>query len=83
MLQNFLLPNYGVENITKLNEHYGTSYESFDTLVKDAKIVHLTNEIKPWKYEAAVMHREWMSYFKKSPFRTQKLPLVYLIKKRV
>jgi lipopolysaccharide biosynthesis glycosyltransferase len=79
MLYNFMHPSCG--GITKLNEHYGTSYESFDSVAKDAVIVHLTNEYKPWKYKDAVMHKKWISYFKKSPFRSQKLSLAYLIPK--
>jgi lipopolysaccharide biosynthesis glycosyltransferase len=74
MLHHFLYSIRG--GIAKLNEYYGTSYKSFDLLLKDAVIVHLTYEHKPWKYKDAVMHKEWMSYFLKSPFRTQKLSLV-------
>jgi len=74
MLYNFLQPVCG--GIAKLNEHYGTSYESFDALLRDAVIVHLTSEFKPWMYKDIVMHKEWMLYFKKSPFRRQKLQLI-------
>jgi len=79
MLYNFLYKVCG--GIAKLNEYYGTVYESFNALLKDAIILHLTNEFKPWKYKDAVLHKKWMSYFKKSPFRRQKLSLAYLIKK--
>jgi len=67
--------------IAKLNEYFGTSYESFNAFLKDAVIVHLTNQYKPWKYKDVVMHKEWMSYFKKSLFRKQKLSLTNYIKK--
>jgi len=79
MLYNLLYPACG--GITKINEYFGTSYESFNALLKDAVIVHLTNDFKPWKYKDVVMHKEWMSYFKKSPFHKQKLSLANSINK--
>ena len=79
MLHNFIYTfNAGVSGI---NDHYGTSYKSYDDLLEDAVIIHLTNEVKPWKYRDAVLHKEWMKYFRKSSFRFQKLPLLYFYKK--
>jgi lipopolysaccharide biosynthesis glycosyltransferase len=75
MLHNFLYP--ACEGIDGINKYYNTSYISFGSLLNDAIIVHLTNEVKSWKYKDGLLHKEWMKVFKRSPFRFQKLNLSY------
>jgi len=78
MFHNYIYANK--KGINGFNEHYKTTYLSFDDLVKDAKIIHLTNSVKPWKYKDAFFHYEWMKYKRKSPFRYNKLSLNYFFK---
>ncbi len=70
MFYNFLIANFTLERV---NEFYDTEYSTFEEMEKDAVIIHLTNEKKPWKYEDAYKAEEWMSYFVRTTFKDVKL----------
>jgi lipopolysaccharide biosynthesis glycosyltransferase len=64
-------------SIDDISHYYGLNYESEKAMKQDTYIFHLCGKIKPWKHKDAFMSKEWISYFKKSPFRDQKLFLFY------
>lgn len=65
MFYNFIVGKFSLERV---NEFYNTDYCSYDEMEKDAWIVHLTNEKKPWKYSDAYKVDEWLKYYKMTPF---------------
>lgn len=65
MFYNFIIANFSLDRV---NEFYNTRYESFEKMEKDAVIIHLTNEKKPWKYKDAYKSEEWRTYFDKTPY---------------
>ena len=72
MMSNLKEGGYSLEEV---NAYYGTNYSSFSQMKKEARIIHLTNKKKPWLYKDAFMAKEWLSYFKASPFKN--IPVRY------
>lgn len=66
MFYNFIIAKF---TLKRVNEFYDTEYSSFEEMEKDAVIIHLTNEKKPWKFEDAYKSEEWMSYFVRTTFK--------------
>jgi len=69
------------DDMSEINDNYKTLYNSYEELIDDAVIIHLTNKNKPWKYKDAFYHKEWMEYFVKSKFCSTVLSLDYFYKK--
>lgn len=65
MFYNFIIAKFKLDRV---NEFYDTDYSSFEEMEKDAVIIHLTNEKKPWKYKDAYKYEEWNSYYVKTAF---------------
>ncbi len=61
--------------IEDVNHFYGTRYDSYEDMVDDAYVIHLTNERKPWLYRYAFFGGEWRYVYQKSSFRN--VPLRY------
>lgn len=72
MLPNIIKDNYGVN---KLNIFYNTDYASLQDAQKDACLIHITNEWKPWIYKNTYMSDEWLKTFSKTPFSETTLEL--------
>lgn len=51
----------------KLNEMFGSSYESLTDIRKEAVILHFSSKDKPWKFYDVPCAKEWYEYFLKSP----------------
>ena len=45
-----------------LNERYGTSYQSLDSIGDDAVIVHFASRDKPWKIPVGRHQEEWLAH---------------------
>jgi lipopolysaccharide biosynthesis glycosyltransferase len=82
--------NNQISNIKKLgfsfddfNHYYGENYKSEKLLIKDAHILHLCGPTKPWKYKDCFLSKEWMSYFKKSPFQNSGLSRISIKKAKL
>ena len=56
-----------------INKCFGTNYSSLDNIKKDSCIIHLAGYYKPWIHFDTAFVREWDEYFKKSPYKHQKL----------
>lgn len=67
---NFHVCSHTIEDI---NQFYDTQYSSFEEMLNDGAIIHLTNYQKPWEYRQAPFHDEWKKYFKLSPLSHKKL----------
>lgn len=46
------------------NTFFDTSYRTRKDLVKEARIIHFTGSIKPWKYKFAACGKEWRYYYR-------------------
>jgi len=73
MLYNFRL--LYEDDLTEFNNHYDTLYNSYNELLDEAVIIHLTYWDKPWKYKGAPSFDIWLPYFNKSPFCNHELQL--------
>lgn len=74
MFYNFLIANF---SLTRVNEFYNTCYSTFGDMEKDAVVIHLTNEKKPWKYRDAYKSSDWMKYYRKTPFFQNGIEIKY------
>lgn len=70
MMFNFLMLGYTIEMV---NNFFGMNYASFEELLKDTYIVHLTNNQKPWNHKYVFMSKEWAYYHSQSPFKDMKI----------
>ena len=61
--------------IEDVNRFYGTGYDSYEEMIDDACIIHLTNERKPWLYRYTFFAQDWRQIYQKSSFHT--VPLHY------
>lgn len=58
--------------LKEYNNFFNTSYKSWKSILKEAKIIHFNDE-KPWEYSDLYRANEWMKYYKKSIFGYVKL----------
>lgn len=78
---NCMMPNFEImhknlgQTMADVDVFYHTEYGSYKKMEDDAYLLHLTNELKPWKYEDVYMSKLWLKLFKRSPFKKQKLTL--------
>lgn len=63
----------GIYTIQKLNDLYGTEFDSSEELVENAVIWHFATGDKPWKYSFIYGADEWYQNYLKSPFGMNKL----------
>ncbi len=59
--------------IEDLNRLCKTQYKSLKDLTKQAVIIHFSSREKPWKYPSSFLADEWLKYYKKSPYKHEKL----------
>lgn len=68
MTYNLWLNPYTQYSMEQINFFYSTDYKIFEDLEREAVIIHLTNEFKPWEYDGAYMSDRWMETFRRSKF---------------
>jgi lipopolysaccharide biosynthesis glycosyltransferase len=56
-----------------INKYFRTNYSSLNDIKRDSYIIHFAGDDKPWIYFNVAFVHEWDEYFKKSPFKLQKL----------
>ena len=56
-----------------INKYFETNYSSWDNIKKDSCIIHFVSYEKPWIYSDVASVGEWDEYFKKSPYKHNKL----------
>ena len=59
--------------LADINKFFGTNYSALEDIKKDSYIIHIAGGSKPWIYYDCNSAHEWDEYFKKSPFKYQKL----------
>lgn len=60
-------------SLKQLSQFYDINlYENIDSLFEDIKILHYTFD-KPWKYYDIPFAEKWIYYYRKSPFKNEKL----------
>ena len=50
-------------NIQQINERYGSQYNSYEDMKKDAAIIHFASKDKPWIIASLPFADEWYHYF--------------------
>ena len=64
-----LVYSYPGYDMAKINEFYSTDYKTPHEIRRDIKIAHFSSKLKPWLFFDVPLADEWLSYYKKSPFR--------------
>ena len=74
---NLMVPNFRLFGLTifDINKFYGWCFSSFEELEEETSIFHLTNWEKPWTHEDTFKSKEWLNYFRKTPFYSSPLKL--------
>lgn len=54
--------------LARINELFGTKYNSLDNILQEAAIVHYSTFDKPWKYSDVSGVEKWDNYYKKTLF---------------
>ena len=56
-------------DLIKINELYGSNYNSLQDIIDKAIIIHYASGEKPWKYTFKPWAKEWYKYYMMSPYK--------------
>ncbi len=62
-------------DLVKINELYGSNYNSLQDIIDKAIIIHYASGEKPWKYTFKPWAKEWYKYYMKSPYKNVEFKL--------
>jgi len=69
--------------MAQINAFYGTTYRDIHNMERQAVLIHLTNEFKPWKYRDVYRSREWKRVFRRTPFSDVPLSLIRVVNTQI
>ncbi|MBE6444181.1 MAG: hypothetical protein E7020_05910 [Alphaproteobacteria bacterium] len=60
-------------NIEDINKLFNSSYTCFEEIKRQACVIHFSSKDKPWIYKDVSYAKDWYNYYKKTPFKNNKL----------